>query len=142
MGLFSRREKSSRTDVPNFTSHSSASVNSNTSRGPVINRTSTTSMAGGPGTPLSPKSPPKLPKVDLPRPPDPQLDPAGYLRSIGAVRDRSKVVLAKALHNDLKHFDVDLDRMPDVVSFVSQLIKVCFVHTLVCPLLCTGVLQQ
>ena len=131
MGLFSRREKSTRTDAPNFTSQSSASVNSSTSRGPVINRTSTTSMAGGPGTPLSPKSPPKLPKVDLPRPPDPQLDPAGYLRSIGAVRDRSRVITAKAMRNDLKHFDVDLEKMPDVVSFVSQLIKVRFytIHT-------------
>jgi hypothetical protein len=65
-----------------------------------------------------------IPKIDLPRPPDPQLDPAGYLRSLGAVRERSKIVTDKALRNDLKHFDVDLSKFADVVTFVSQIIKV------------------
>lgn len=60
----------------------------------------------------------------MPRPPDPQLDPAGYLRSLNAVRERSKLVTDKALRNDLKHFDVDMGKFPDVVSFVSQIIKV------------------
>lgn len=69
-------------------------------------------------------SPIKLPKVDLPRPPDPQLDPVGYLRSLGAVRERSKIVLDKAKRNELNHFDVDLTKMSDVVAFVSKLIKV------------------
>lgn len=78
-------------------------------------------------------SPVKLPKVDLPRPPDPQLDPTGYLRSLGAVRERSKIVTDKALRNELNHFDVDLDRFPDVVSFVSGLIKVRFDRATVPP---------
>jgi hypothetical protein len=65
-----------------------------------------------------------MPKVDMPRPPDPQLDPAGYLRSLNAVRERSKLVTDKALRNDLKHFDVDMGKFPDVVTFVSQIIKV------------------
>lgn len=69
-------------------------------------------------------SPVKLPKVDLPRPPDPQLDPAGYLRSLGAVRDRSRVVMDRLLANKLNHFDVDLTKLADVVTFVSGLIKV------------------
>lgn len=69
-------------------------------------------------------SPVKLPKVDLPRPPDPQLDPVGYLRSIGAVRERSKIVLGKAMRNELNHFEVDMNKLPDVVRFVSGLIKV------------------
>ncbi|EQL00603.1 urg3 [Ophiocordyceps sinensis CO18] len=68
-------------------------------------------------------SPVKLPKVDLPRPPDPQLDPAGYLRSLGAVRDRSRVVMDRLLANKLNHFDVDLTKLADVVTFVSGLIK-------------------
>jgi hypothetical protein len=68
-------------------------------------------------------SPVKIPKMDLPRPPDPQLDPAGYLRSIGAVRERSKILMDKAVRNELKHFDVDLTKFPNVVKFVSQLIK-------------------
>lgn len=69
-------------------------------------------------------SPVKLPKIDLPRPPDPQLDPAGYLRSLGAVRERSKIVTDKALRNELKHFDVDMSKFPDVVTFVTGIIKV------------------
>jgi hypothetical protein len=72
---------------------------------------------------MSPMSPVKIPKMDLPRPPDPQLDPAGYLRSLGAVRERSRILLDKAARNELKHFDVDLSKFSDVVSFVSQLIK-------------------
>lgn len=70
-------------------------------------------------------SPNKLPKMDLPRPPDPQLDPAGYLRSLGAVRERTKIVFDKTLANKLQHFDVDMTKFPDVVTFVSGLIKVC-----------------
>lgn len=65
----------------------------------------------------------KLPKVDLLRPPDPQLDPAGYLRSLGAVRERSLILLNKALHNQLNHFDVDMSKM-DNVQFVARLVKV------------------
>lgn len=72
---------------------------------------------------MSPMSPVKLPKVDLPRPPDPQLDPVGYLRSLGAVRERCSIILDKATRNELNHFDVDLDKLPDVVNFVAGLIK-------------------
>lgn len=63
----------------------------------------------------------------MPRPPDPQLDPAGYLRSLGAVRERCKIVTAKAYKNELRHFDVDMQKFPDVVSFVSNIIKASFV---------------
>lgn len=70
-------------------------------------------------------SPTRLPKMDLPRPPDPQLDPAGYLRSLVAVRDRTKIVFDKTMTNKLHHFDVDMEKFPDVVAFVSGLIKVC-----------------
>jgi hypothetical protein len=63
-------------------------------------------------------------KVDLPKPPDPQLDPAGYLRSINAVRERCSIVTDKALRNDLLHFDVDMGKFDDVVTFVASIIKV------------------
>jgi hypothetical protein len=76
--------------------------------------------ASGPGTPLTPVA---LPKVDLPRPPDPHIDPVGYLRSLPAVRERSRIVTQKALNNDLKHFDVNMDMFPGVVSFVANIIK-------------------
>ncbi|KAK0754433.1 hypothetical protein B0T18DRAFT_313954 [Schizothecium vesticola] len=92
-----------------------------------MNRTSagTTSTNGGastPGTSFSPVTP-AMPQIDMPRPPDPQLDPAGYLRSLGAVRERSKVVTEKAYRNQLHHFDVDMDKFDDVVTFVSNIIK-------------------
>ncbi|OAA65915.1 hypothetical protein SPI_02702 [Niveomyces insectorum RCEF 264] len=76
-----------------------------------------------PTTPSTPFMPAHLPKVDLPRPPDPALDPAGYLRSLPAVRERSRIVSDRALRNDLAHFDVDMSKFADVVRFVSQIIK-------------------
>lgn len=76
-----------------------------------------------PGSPATPFSPVHLPKVDLPRPPDPALDPAGYLRSLNAVRERSRIISDKALRDELNHFDVDMTKFPDVVSFVGQIIK-------------------
>ncbi|KIH91094.1 hypothetical protein SPBR_01603 [Sporothrix brasiliensis 5110] len=87
--------------------------------------TSATAVSSGsiPGTPASSFSPVHLPKVDLPRPPDPALDPAGYLRSLPAVRERSRIIGDKALRNELHHFDVDMSKFPDVVRFVSQIIK-------------------
>ncbi|KAH7318263.1 hypothetical protein B0I35DRAFT_451224 [Stachybotrys elegans] len=119
MGVFSRRDKTARTDQSIGTSNSSASVNSSTSRA-VMNRTSASSFTGNPKSPMSPV---KIPRIDLPRPPDPQLDPAGYLRSLGAVRERSRLVYDKALRNELRHFDVDMGKLNDVVTFVSGLIK-------------------
>lgn len=121
MGLFSRKEKAPKPEPPLQSSYSNNSIHSNQSRS-VLNRVSAGSV--GPGTPLSPKTPFKMPKVDLPRPPDPQLDPAGYLRCLPAVRERSKIVFDRALRDDLNHFDVDMTKMADVVSFVSGLIKV------------------
>lgn len=122
MGLFSRKQKSPR-ESGILESQSTTSFGSSTFRG-MNNRASAGSMLT-PNTPLSPMPSIKIPKIDLPRPPDPQLDPAGYLRSLTAVRERAKVVLDKAQQNDLVHFDVDMNKFPDVVTFVSGLIKVC-----------------
>ncbi|KAK0667065.1 hypothetical protein QBC41DRAFT_229319 [Cercophora samala] len=140
MGLFSRRDKapkaaaddqpalSSSQSKTSLTSASSSIVTPINTSSRIINRTSAgTTSTAGPGTPLTPFSPtgmnPTLPKVDMPRPPDPQLDPAGYLRSLGAVRERCQIVSSKALKNDLRHFDVDMRKFPDVVSFVANIIK-------------------
>ena len=128
MGLFSRKDKTPKADQAINTSQSNVSVNSHSSslRSPAaannrnpMNRTSAASTSG-------PMSPVKLPKIDLPRPPDPQLDPAGYLKSLGAVRERSKIVTDKALRNELKHFDVDMSKFDDVVTFVTGIIKVSY----------------
>ncbi|KAK4656740.1 hypothetical protein QC762_206910 [Podospora pseudocomata] len=140
MGLFSRRDKAPKAaadDQPalassqsktSLTSASSSIVTPINTSSRVINRTSAgTTSTAGPGTPLTPFSPtgmnPTLPKVDMPRPPDPQLDPAGYLRSLSAVRERCQILWSKALKNDLRHFDVDMRKFPDVVSFVANIIK-------------------
>ncbi|CAK7268563.1 hypothetical protein SEPCBS119000_003122 [Sporothrix epigloea] len=93
-----------------------------------MNQSATNPAAGGstgslPGSPATPFSPVHLPKVDLPRPPDPALDPAGYLRSLNAVRERSRIISDKALRDELNHFDVDMTKFSDVVSFVGQIIK-------------------
>lgn len=69
-------------------------------------------------------SKPTIPDIPIPKAPDPQTNPAAYLRSIYAVRDRSKVVLEKAKKNQLKHFNVDMNKFPDVVSYVVSIIKV------------------
>lgn len=65
-----------------------------------------------------------IPKVEMPKAPDPSVDPAGYLRSIGAVRERSGVVMKKARCNDLQHFDVDMEKFADTTKFVVSVIKV------------------
>lgn len=136
MGLFSRRDKPSRPEQlpkPLNSSYSNSSVHSSGSHSFANgNRTSAGSGSNGfgasvgfsPMSPLSPKSPIALPKTDLPRPPDPSLDPAGYLRSLVAVRERSRIIYDCAMRNNLTHFDVDFDKMSDVVSFVTRLIRV------------------
>jgi hypothetical protein len=47
--------------------------------------------------------PPSFAEVPLSKTPDPALDPAGYLRSIYAARERSKLVLEKAKNIQLQH---------------------------------------
>jgi len=77
-----------------------------------------------PGPTPNGSRPTSFPDVPLPKAPDPALDPAGYLRSIYAVRERSKLVLEKAKKNQLKHFTVDMTKFHDVASFVVSIIKV------------------
>ncbi|KAH6664538.1 hypothetical protein B0J14DRAFT_493503 [Halenospora varia] len=67
--------------------------------------------------------PPTIPKVALPKAPDPHVDPAGYLRSIGAVRERCKPMLEKARKNQLHHFNVDMDNFKNTTKFVVSIIK-------------------
>jgi hypothetical protein len=65
-----------------------------------------------------------MPKVDIPRAPDPAVDPAGYLRSIHAVRERCRIVMELAKANQLKHFDVDMTKMDQTVKWVVGIIRV------------------
>ncbi|SPO06083.1 probable protein urg3 [Cephalotrichum gorgonifer] len=118
MGLFHRKKPQKDAQPPVKPSLSNASLDSAASLG---NRASGGST--NPSTPMSPFSPVNMPKIDMPRPPDPQLDPVGYLRSLGAVRERSSIVTEKALRNELRHFEVDMNKFPDVVTFVARIIK-------------------
>lgn len=67
---------------------------------------------------------PQIPDVPIPKPPDPWANPVAYLRSIHAVRERSRLVLEKAKRNQLKHFEVDMSKFPETASYVVSIIKV------------------
>ncbi|KAK2744802.1 hypothetical protein FQN55_006558 [Onygenales sp. PD_40] len=64
-----------------------------------------------------------IPELPIPPPPDPNLDPAAYLRSIHAVRQRSRLVLEKARRNQLQHFDVDSSKFRETAQYVVSIIK-------------------
>ncbi|KAJ9617124.1 hypothetical protein H2200_000845 [Cladophialophora chaetospira] len=64
-----------------------------------------------------------MPEVTIPDPPDPRSKPAAYLRSIHAVRERSRLVLEEARVNALNHFDVDLSKFKDTADYVVSIIK-------------------
>ncbi len=61
----------------------------------------------------------------MPKAPDPAVDPAAYLRSIGAVRERCQVVMDRADKDELEYFSCDMGKMEDTARFVVGLIKVC-----------------
>lgn len=110
MGLFSRKSKA----APSTTE--ALSVTSNTSKNSfkaMQRANSSTSQNAAP-----------VPKIPLPKAPDPNIDPAAYLRSIYAVRERSKLVLDKAKRNQLRHFNVDMSKFSDTAQYVVSIIKV------------------
>lgn len=72
---------------------------------------------------------PVIPKIEMPPVPNPHVDPAGYLRSIGSVRERCSLVLEKAKVNELVHFEVDMAKFADTTKFVVSVIKVCFLFS-------------
>lgn len=135
MGFFSRKDKAqkSQPQKPSLTtvqsqvsiesSNSSIKSPAGTFSSRAMNRSSAgTNQTSAPNTPLTPFSP-NIPKIDLPKPPDPDLDPAGYLKSLAAVRERCKIITAKAVKDELNHFDVDMRKFPEVVSFVASIIR-------------------
>lgn len=163
MGLFSRKEKAPKSGAgPNGNLKPALNIKgrSASSLTPVnsaINSPKGSLPLASPGrggipnlhTPLTPfspfllpaPSPVHLPKMDLPKPPDARLDPAGYLRSLPAVRERCRIVTDRALKNDLKHFDVDMRKFPDVVTFVAGIIKVrsqSYLHPLIWAVTCAS----
>ncbi|KAJ5164978.1 uncharacterized protein N7500_006808 [Penicillium coprophilum] len=111
MGLFKRKD--SKNSMQTEKDENEIIVNSA--------RTSNTSLRSpgykGSGPPAS------IPELPIARPPDPALDPAAYLRSIHAVRERSNIVLEKAKKNQLNHFDVDMSKFEATASYIVSIIK-------------------
>lgn len=66
--------------------------------------------------------------ITLPPPPDPAQDPAAYLRSIHAVRERSRIVHEIAKRNALTHFDVDPTKFGETAAYIVSIIKVETTH--------------
>lgn len=76
-----------------------------------------------------------IPEIDIPPAPDPIKNPAQYLRSIYAVRERSTIVLDKAKRDQLNHFDVDMTKFQDTADYVVSIIKVSLVPCRLCFML-------
>jgi hypothetical protein len=109
MGLFNRsKNKSSQSG------ERSPSLNSETIHSPRSAKPPATPSFGS------------LPTIATPKPPDPNVDPAAYLKSIYAVRERTSLVANKARRNQLNHFDVDMTKWTETAQYVVSIIKVCF----------------
>ncbi|EEQ28956.1 conserved hypothetical protein [Microsporum canis CBS 113480] len=93
-------------------SNSSSRASSTSARLPVSGRSSNPSPTSHP-----------IPEVPMAPPPDPNLDPAAYLKSIHAVRQRSSLVMAKAKTNQLNHFDVDMSKFSTTAQYIVSIIK-------------------
>ncbi|KAF2166384.1 hypothetical protein M409DRAFT_55222 [Zasmidium cellare ATCC 36951] len=107
MGLFSRKSKAASSNAEALSAHGS-SKNSHSN----MQRANSSTSQNAP-----------VPQIPLPKAPDPNIDPAAYLRSIYAVRERSKLVLEKAKRNQLRHFNVDMSKFSDTAQYVVSIIK-------------------
>lgn len=126
MGLFSKKSGSRANSVTSdSTGGKPGRKGSQTSLASTIKSPTTgqpgRSSSGNTSPPL-----PAIPSIELPPAPDPGLDPSGYLRSIYAVRERSKFVIQAALKNQLTNFTVDMEKFKDVAEYVVSIIKVNF----------------
>lgn len=116
MGLF--KHKSSRNDS-SFTVSDTASLKGSIGKSASIYVKTIHS---------SPAANASMPNVALPGAPDYQTDPAGYLRSIHAVRERSQIVMNLAKKNQLQHFTVDMTKFEETAQYVVSIIKVGHEH--------------
>lgn len=109
MGLFSRKDKKAAVESEKGPGSDAGSIKSPAAKQPMN------------GNPMANAS---IPHIPLPRAPDPALNPAAYLRSIYAVRERSKYVLELAKRNKSKHFDIDMTKFGDTARYVVSIINV------------------
>ena len=118
MGLF-KRSKSSDTKAAFHGKYDGAAEQSN-----GVNKSVQQARSNGQLQTSAAHQAPPLPEISLPRPPNPETDPVGYLRSIYAVREQTQKVMARAKLNELKHFKVDMSKLPEVATYVVSIIKV------------------
>ncbi|KAH0542274.1 hypothetical protein FGG08_003301 [Glutinoglossum americanum] len=118
MGIFSKKtSKSSNADTTSLRSTNSRKESSASSvKSPLSNQLPNSNGSFSLNTAV-------IPETSLPKPPDPSLDPAAYLRSIYAVRERCRIVMQKAKENRLTHFTVDPEKFDDTAKFVVSIIK-------------------
>ncbi|KAF1814062.1 hypothetical protein P152DRAFT_303218 [Eremomyces bilateralis CBS 781.70] len=116
MGLFSRKQSKQ----PLSSTDDSKSIQSNRSSS---HKSPLSSINGQQFGMKSQNLLAEIPDIPLPRAPDPLIDPVKYLKSIYAVRERTRLVLETAKRNQLKHFTVDLGKFDDAVSYVVAIIK-------------------
>lgn len=115
MGLFNKRKDSKNSvhsdkdENESFVSMGSARTSSASLKSPGLKNSS--------GLPVS------IPELPVARPPDPDLDPAAYLRSIHAIRERCRLVFQRAKRNQLNHFDVDMSKFMATASYIVSIIK-------------------
>ncbi|KAI9838160.1 MAG: hypothetical protein M1837_002622 [Sclerophora amabilis] len=117
MGIFTRKSNFRPTiqaDTSSIASNGTLYSNSSSLKSPASSRMTERASA-------SFSSP--IPEITLPPPPDPHLDPAAYLRSIYAVRQRSQIVFERAKTNDLAHFTVDMSKFSETAKYVVSIIK-------------------
>ncbi|KAL8828766.1 MAG: hypothetical protein Q9191_002401 [Dirinaria sp. TL-2023a] len=110
MGLFNRKNTRIST---NGDSSGRAASNSGSIKSPPLHKASNGISFNSPS----------MTEVQLPGPPDPALDPAAYLRSIYAVRERARFIIVNAKRNQLSHFDIDATKWKDTVDYVTRIIK-------------------
>lgn len=116
MGFFNRKSSSRTASITSdskssFRKGSTTSLASSSLKSPTLPRMSSSLTIGIPGYVLPPA-------------PDPAIDPAAYLRSIYAVRERTRFVIEAAMRNQLTNFVVDMSKLQDVVDYVTMIIKV------------------
>ncbi|KAL8799259.1 MAG: hypothetical protein Q9182_006026 [Xanthomendoza sp. 2 TL-2023] len=111
MGLFNRKSKGS-VDAESVTSKVSRTTSNLQSPPP------TKAMNG-----ISSFSSPLAINIPLPPPPDPSVDPAAYLRTVHAVRARSRIIHQRAKKNQLSHFDVDPSKFGETAAYLVSIIK-------------------
>lgn len=115
MGLFTRRK-----DSPVTTEHTKPTYDPRGKQNVAADRSLTRKLPV-----LVTTMAESIPEIDIPEAPDPTVKPAHYLRSIYAVRQRSKIVLDRAKANQLNHFDVDMSKFEDTAAYVTSIVKVC-----------------